>query len=76
MNTMMKRFLTTKEAAYYLGLKEPTLEKWRTMGIGPRYYRLGTKAVRYEVSDLEEWARIGETNAKASMAMVPEEEPA
>lgn len=47
-------FLTTEEAAKYLGLKRSTLEAWRCRGGGPKFIRLG-RAVRYRSGDLEAW---------------------
>lgn len=52
---MEKKFLTTGEAAEYLGLKKNTLDRWRVYGRGPKYRRMG-RAVRYAVEDLEEFA--------------------
>ena len=51
------RLLTTKEAAKLLGLHYVTLQKWRVRGCGPPFLRLGGRAVRYRVSDLERWMR-------------------
>jgi len=48
-------YLTTKQAAHYLGLSPRTLEKMRTKGIGPNYYRVG-RGVRHLVRDLDAWA--------------------
>lgn len=46
--------LTSKEAAAYLGVAEQTLANWRYLGDrGPRFYRLGRGAVRYDVRDLD-----------------------
>ena len=45
--------LRTPEAAALLGLKKPTLEKWRVQGGGPVYLRVGKKAIRYRRSDIE-----------------------
>jgi hypothetical protein len=45
--------LNTKEAAAYLNLHPSTLEKWRVYGGGPRYRRLGSKAIRYHRLDLD-----------------------
>ena len=42
----------TKQAAALLGLSHQTLEKWRSLGIGPSYLKLGNKAVRYRRSAL------------------------
>jgi len=44
--------MTTKEAAMWLGLKPSTLEVWRVYGKGPRFMKLGNKAVRYRLEDL------------------------
>ncbi len=46
--------LTTAEAAYYVRLGKPTLERFRVTGEGPRYCKLGG-AVRYRRSDLDAW---------------------
>ncbi len=47
------RWLTTADAAEYLDMKKGTLEKWRFLKKGPRYYKIGKKQVRYRKSDLE-----------------------
>lgn len=47
-------FLTTRQAAGLLGLKENTLEIWRHRGVGPNYCKLG-RAVRYRADDLMAW---------------------
>ena len=44
----------TIQAARYLGLSKPTLERFRTLGGGPKYAKLGA-AVRYRKTDLDEW---------------------
>lgn len=46
--------LATPEAANYVGSRAKTLEKWRVVGGGPRYVKLGRRVV-YEVSDLDAW---------------------
>lgn len=53
MSIYPRELLTTKGAAAYLGLSPATLEKWRIRGVGPSYFRLGTKAIRYRQSDLD-----------------------
>ena len=50
-----KRILRTPAAAEYTGLAEATLEKLRATGAGPRYIRLGTRAVGYAIEDLDAW---------------------
>lgn len=46
--------LTTQEAARYVRLSKPTLERFRINGDGPRFAKLGG-AVRYRADDLEAW---------------------
>ena len=46
--------LNTVEAAAYLRLAKPTLEKLRLTGKGPRFLKLG-RAVRYERKALTDW---------------------
>jgi excisionase family DNA binding protein len=53
--TPAKPFLTTKEAAAWLGLTRNTLEKWRVQGGGPPYRKHG-RYVRYHLDDLVEWS--------------------
>lgn len=52
--------LTTKLAAARLGMSYQTLEKWRTLVMGPKYIKVGKKAVRYRAADLEAFIAAGE----------------
>jgi len=52
----IEEFLTTREAARYLGLAPVTLEKWRYAGTGPNHCHFGY-AVRYSQKDLDDYAR-------------------
>jgi len=56
----LSRPLTVLEAAGYLGLHRGTLDNWRSEGRGPGYYRVGVKAVRYRIEDLEAFMSEGE----------------
>jgi predicted DNA-binding transcriptional regulator AlpA len=49
------RLLDEDEAADYLGLSPRTLQGLRVKGGGPDYIKLGSRAVRYRLSDLEEF---------------------
>lgn len=51
----MSVFISTKEAAEYLGLSRRTLEKYRVYGAGPQFYKLGRRAM-YKPKDLDDWA--------------------
>jgi excisionase family DNA binding protein len=55
-------FLTTEQAAHYLGLARQTLEKMRRQGRGPRYRKHG-RYVRYHIADLEAWSQSHSRNA-------------
>ena len=50
-----KRILRTVEAATYVGLSPSTLEKKRIVGNGPRFVRIGGRAVGYDIRDLDQW---------------------
>ena len=45
--------LTPPQAAYYLSVAEATLAKWRLVGGGPVYRKIGRRAVRYAKHDLD-----------------------
>ena len=53
-----KSMLTTTEAASLLGLSRRTLEAFRLRREGPLPVKLGRRAVRYRVEDLEAWAGV------------------
>lgn len=46
--------MNTAEAAKYVRLGKPTLDRFRLTGEGPPYAKLGG-AVRYRRCDLDEW---------------------
>lgn len=48
-----KRLLSDLEAAPVLGISVQTLRNWRCNGVGVPYVRVGSRAIRYDVSDLE-----------------------
>ena len=52
---LMKRFVTSEEAAKLLGIPRSTLHHYRYAKKGPTYYQLGPRTVRYQVSDLQAW---------------------
>jgi predicted DNA-binding transcriptional regulator AlpA len=49
------RLLSQRQAADYLGLTIPTLQRQRTDGTGPRFLKLGKRKVAYRLSDIHEW---------------------
>jgi predicted DNA-binding transcriptional regulator AlpA len=53
---------TTQEVAEWLRMNPKTLSAWRTLGKGPKFIRLGSKGIRYRISDIEDWlSRQSET---------------
>ena len=50
-----RMYLTTAEAARYLGLSARTLKRYRVTGEGPVFHRFGGR-VRYLRGDLDAWA--------------------
>ncbi len=50
---MQKRLLNTKEAADFLGVSMAFLERDRWAGARIPFVRIGTRAVRYQLSELE-----------------------
>lgn len=48
-------FLTTDQAAHYIGLAKQTLEKMRRERRGPPYRKHG-RYVRYHIADLDAWS--------------------
>ena len=49
------KYLSTREAAEYLGLSARTLDRYRVSGEGPVFHRFGGR-VRYTREDLDAWA--------------------
>ncbi len=49
-------FLTTQQAAFYLGLSPRTLQEYRTGGVGPAFRR-HSRRVCYHIDDLDAWSK-------------------
>ncbi len=50
-----KCLLTERNTALHISVSQKTLQNWRLQGKGPKFIRLSRGAVRYRLSDLEEW---------------------
>lgn len=48
-------FLSTAQAAHYIGLSPRTLERMRRTGRGPRFRKHG-RYVRYHIAELDAWS--------------------
>lgn len=53
----MDKLLTTKEAARFLAVSEAFLERDRWAGAEIPFVRVGSRAVRYQLSELEAFIR-------------------
>lgn len=49
-------FLSTEQAAFYLGLSARKLQQMRAKGAGPRFRR-HSRYVRYHIDDLDLWSK-------------------
>lgn len=52
------QFFDTANAAHHIGYSKSTLEWWRNVGRGPRYYKMSGR-IRYRISDLNAWMESG-----------------
>ena len=48
-------FLSTEQAAFYLGLSPRKMQAMRRSGIGPMFRR-HSRYVRYHIADLDSWS--------------------
>ena len=56
MNDNAPHYMSTREAAAFLGLSPRTLDRYRVSGEGPVFHKFGS-SVRYGRTDLESWAQ-------------------
>lgn len=54
---MDEKILTPKELAFYLKMHPKTLARWRGAGIGPAWFRVNGKAVRYTEAAVDAWTK-------------------
>ncbi|VAW71644.1 hypothetical protein MNBD_GAMMA12-1144 [hydrothermal vent metagenome] len=50
-----KRFLTTTEAAHYIGMSKAFLERDRWAGARIPFVRMGSRAIRYDIEMLDQY---------------------
>ncbi len=51
----LAQLLTEAEAAVFLAVARKSLERWRFLGIGPEFIRIGTRGIRYARDDLNRY---------------------
>jgi len=59
-------FLTTPQAADFIGLSARTLERMRTKGQGPDYRKHG-RYVRYHINEIKAWSMAHLTHCTNSV---------
>ena len=52
---MGEKFVTDSDLEAMRIVKRQTLAKWRMQGRGPKYFKLPGGAIRYRMSDVENW---------------------
>lgn len=62
----MEKLLTTRQVAEMLNIKPVTLKVWRIRGQGPAWVKVGSKAVRYHMADIQDFIRSTSRAALAS----------
>lgn len=66
---METRVLRTPDAAAYVGLSAPTLEKMRLTGRGPRFVHLSARAIGYCREDLDRWLETRQRSSTSEAAV-------
>jgi len=56
-------FLSTEQAAFYLGLSARKMQAMRGVGQGPPFRR-HSRYVRYHIDDLDAWSRASGTTGR------------
>ena len=62
------KVLKAKEAAAYLQISKPFLDRMRISGDGPVYLKIG-RAVRYRTADLDAWLATRLTRSTSQAAI-------
>ncbi len=55
MDNQKSIFMSAKEAAEYLGVTKSHMARMREWKIGPKWYNIGLKLIKYKQSDVDEW---------------------
>ena len=56
----------SKGASGFLKKPPHTLANWRSLGIGPPYYVIGTRDIRYSMADLRAFVEAGRVETKGT----------
>lgn len=62
-------YLTSKEAARFMGLSRSWLEKRRVFGDGPPYYKIGERRVLYRRAEVVAWLEQHRTRSTSDASV-------
>jgi predicted DNA-binding transcriptional regulator AlpA len=65
----MEKLINTQQVAEMLGVKPITVKLWRVKGQGPRWKKVGAKAVRYSVADVQAFLEQSDKAARTSSTL-------
>lgn len=54
------QLLSTAQVSSLLNLQAATLKKWRVLGTGPKFVRIGKRAIRYRLVDVKRFVADGQ----------------
>ena len=66
-----RSYLTTREAATYLGFAQITMAMWRSARTGPQFIRVG-RQIRYRRSDLDDFMAGHTVGTRGQLHVVPD----
>jgi predicted DNA-binding transcriptional regulator AlpA len=70
---MERRVLRTPAAAKYAGMSTGTFEKYRVYGGGPRFVRIGPRAIGYTIEDLDAYIEAGRRTSTSDPGANPQQ---
>jgi hypothetical protein len=66
--TDLDRVLCEDEASKFLGVGRSSMQRWRYIGIGPKFVRVSKRRLGYRLSDLEAYLREREEAGEPAKA--------
>jgi len=67
-NVAVGGLIDDAKAAEYLGVSRQSLANWRCFGRGPKYYRIGSRMIRYSPADLQAFMERGAVGGSGDSA--------
>lgn len=60
--------LSAEQVSALTGIRTTTLANWRNLGTGPKFYKLGDRAVRYKAGDVAAFVDAGAHDCRNTAA--------